>query len=387
MASSAGLASLFSSYAVATNRMGWANLAVKLSGRDSEVRLARAALSEANGDQTAAVSDYEKVVADRPDDYVLWLALARAYEMGGDPTRSIAAAREAVKLAPSYAEPRWQLGNILVRAGNGAEGFKELSTTADSDQTLLPGIIDLAWHLLNNNPKAVEQAISPHNSEGYRALASFFQRQNQIDEAIAMFRSAGADADSDVRGYVAELISKGKYSQAYTLWSLNHKGASAITDGSFETESDLTEPGFEWRIADPPATNCRFTLDSASAKEGKLSLRVEFSGDSDPIRPIISQLVLVQPLTRYELRFAEHSQNLLSAGLPIIIISDAGSKSTLGKSEQLSPNAPDWREQVINFSTSRTTAAIQIRVQREGCAAPCPIFGQLWLDAFSLRKL
>jgi hypothetical protein len=48
------------------------------------------------------------------------------------------AARQAIPLAPDYAEPHYQLGNILVRAGQTEEGFKELQLAAASNPTLFP---------------------------------------------------------------------------------------------------------------------------------------------------------------------------------------------------------------------------------------------------------
>jgi len=388
IAGSAGVASILSGYAIAKNQMISADVAVRLSRNNPEVRLTHAALLEANGDQTAALADYEEATALRPDDFVLWLALARANEISGDSERAIAAAREAVNLAPYYAEPHWQLGNILVRAGRN-EGFRELSAAANSNPALMPGIIDLAWHLLNGNPKAVEDAIQPQNPEGYRALARYFRQREQVDEAITMYKAAGADAHADIRAYVGDLISKRKYDEAYSLWRLIHDAGAreSITDAGFEREADLTEPGFGWRSTDPPSPNCHFVLDPAHSREGKLSLRIDFTGDSDPATPVISQLILIQPLTHYRLQFSMRSENLVSAGLPIVVVIDANTGIMLAKSDQFARTAPEWRNYAVEFTSGPSTTTIQVGLQREGCASPCPIFGRVWLDAFGLRKL
>jgi len=388
IAGSAGMANVLSRYALANNQVTLADAAVKLNRNDPEVRLIRAALLEANDNQTAAIAEYEEATALRPDDYVLWLALARANEISGDSTRAIAAARQAVKLAPYYAEPHWQLGNILVRAGQ-TEGFRELSAAANSNHTLMPGIIDLAWHLLNGNARAVEEAIQPQSPEVYRALARYFSQQDQIDDAIPMFKAAGVDAHGDIRAYVRQLIAKKKYIQAYALWSLIHgsNAQESITDAGFEREGDLTESGFNWRSADPPPATCRFALDPVNPREGMFSLRVDFTGDSNPATPVISQLVLVQPLTHYRLQFSTKSENLVSAGLPIVIVTDANTEIVLAKSDQFARTAPDWHDYVVEFTSGPSTTTIQIGLRRDGCTSPCPIFGRVWLDAFWLRKL
>jgi tetratricopeptide (TPR) repeat protein len=387
IAGSAGIASVLSGYAIAKNQMTSADVAVKLNRNNPEVRLTHAALLEANGDQPAAVAEYEEATALRPDDFVLWLALARANEISGDSERAIAAARKAVNLAPYYAEPHWQLGNILIRAGR-SEGFRELSAAANSNPALMPGIIDLAWHLLNGNAKAIEDAIQPQSPESYRALARYFRQQNQVDEAITMYEGAGADARADIQAYIGELVSKKKYDEAFSLWGLIHDAGAreSITDAGFEREGDLTEPGFGWRSTDPPSPNCHFVLDPANPREEKLSLRVDFTGDSDPATPVISQLILVQPLTHYSLQFSMRSENLVSAGLPVVVVIDANTGIVLAKSDQFARTAPEWHDYVVEF-TSGSSTTIQVGLQREGCTSPCPIFGRVWLDAFRLREL
>lgn len=389
VAVSAGLASVLSSYAVATNQLSSADLAVTLSPKNADAHLWRAALLEANGDLPSAVSEYQRAATLRPQDYVLWLALARASEMAGDAPQAIAAGHEAVNLAPYYAEPHWQLGNILVRAGELDEGFRELSIAANSNGTLMPGVIDLAWHLFGGDAKAVERAMQPHTPESYRALAAYFRQHDAVDDAIAMFDAAGDYAQADIRDYISELVAKKKFAQAYSLWRRRHDVAAPenLNDPGFEQESDLTEPGFGWLSAEPPPATCRFTLDAVNPKEGKFSLRLDFTGDFDPSTPVISQLTLVQPLAHYQLRFAARSENLLSAGLPIVAIVDPNTRIAIAKTEQVPRSAEQWRDYAIDFTTGPATTAIQVAVEREGCTAPCPIFGRVWLDGFSLRKL
>jgi len=91
--------------------------ATRLSPADAENQYLRAAVLEANGEIASAISVYTEAVSLRPGDYVLWLSLARARELNGEMPGAIAAARQAVPLAPFYAQTHWQLGNLLVRAG------------------------------------------------------------------------------------------------------------------------------------------------------------------------------------------------------------------------------------------------------------------------------
>lgn len=383
----AGVASLLSNYALTTNQPEPANRAVSLSASNPDVTLAHAALLEASDDQAAAVSEYERATRLRPDDYVLWLALARAYEMSSDSNRAILAARQAVARAPYYSEPHWQLGNILIRAGRQDEGFRELGVAAKSDPTIMPGIVDLAWRLMNGDPKAVQNAIQPQDPQSYEALATYFRQHDAVDDAIAMYKAAGSTAQTGINSYIAELVSKHKYADAYSLWAFNRNSRSkeGLVNAGFEEETDLSEPGFGWRSADPTPQTCRFTLDPTNPREGALSLRIEFSGDSNPGTPVISQLILVEPQTRYELQFSARSEALVTAGLPVLVIMDANNKAVLGSAAQL-PRTTGWRDFVVDFTTTPTTTAIEVALRREECLMPCPIFGRVWLDRFSLGR-
>ena len=130
------------------------------------------------------------------------------------------------------------------------------------------------------------------------------------------------------------------------------------------------------------------SLDRANPKEGHSSLKIQFDGASDPASPVITQLVLVEPRAHYQLRFAIRSEDLVSGGLPRVVLIDADADKVLGQSDQFSKATDGWQEYTIDFESGEAASAIQIALQRQACTtAPCPIFGRLWLDNFSLQKL
>jgi hypothetical protein len=60
----------------------------------------------------------------------------------------------------------------------------------------------------------------------------------------------------------------------------------------------------------------------------------------------------------------------------------------LGQSPPLSKGTTGWNVVSFEFTTQPTTNAVVLSVQREGCSAPpCPIFGVLSLDSFSIEQL
>src|SRR2546425_5934289 len=113
----AGFSSLLTAYAAQSKDIDAANLAVRMNSSDPDAYYVRGTVLEARNDMRGAAAAYSQAVLFRPDDCVLWLGLARTQELNGETDDAVAAARRSVPLAPYYAQPHWQLGNILLRVG------------------------------------------------------------------------------------------------------------------------------------------------------------------------------------------------------------------------------------------------------------------------------
>src|SRR5437660_1049448 len=262
-AARSGVISLLTVYAAKTNQVAAANAALSLNASDPEAHFVRGAILETKADVVAAIFDYKQAIRARPDDYVLWLALARAQESNDDIAGAIASARQSVHLAPYYARPHWLLGNILVRAGQTDEGFRELRRAGASDNGLLPAIIDLEWQLSRGDAEFIKSAIQPDSPEFYEALARDFKKRGKASDAIEMFRAAGTAAEQERRQYLEELISAKSFKEAVLLWSIDHAppGLGHLNDPGFERPSNLDEPGFGWR-RDNQAVSLTLSLDA-----------------------------------------------------------------------------------------------------------------------------
>jgi hypothetical protein len=385
-----GFSSLLSAYAAKTYEIAAANAAVGLSSGSPDAHFVRGAILEARNDPVGAAAEYNAAALARPDACILWLSLARARELSGDPEGAVAAARRAVPLAPYYAQPHWQLGNILLRAGQKGEGFKELRLAGISNPTLMPSVIDLAWRLSDGNPQFVEQAIQPETPEAYLALGRYLRHLGDLDAALYIYESsAGRAPESERRANIAALIVAKRFGEAYALWARRRQGTTlgVMNDSGFEEEEDLQEPGFRWRTVDKDQ-GFHLSLDTSDAKQGRSSLRVDFDGESDPAAAVVSQLVVVEARTHYQLRFAARTERIVSGGLPFVAVIDANSNNVLGRSAELPQATNGWRNYVFDFDTGESSIAVQIGLQRLSCTSPrCPIFGSLWLDDFWLQKL
>jgi hypothetical protein len=144
------------------------------------------------------------------------------------------------------------------------------------------------------------------------------------------------------------------------------------------------ETGFGWRVPrDLQATS--ISLDSAEPHSGSKNLRIEFNGNSNPN---VSQLILLEPSRRYRLNFASRSQDVVTGGLPLVVVSDAADSKRLGQSTPLAKGSSDWQSFSFEFTTAPATTAVMVSLQREACTtSPCPIFGSISLDSFSVEQL
>jgi tetratricopeptide (TPR) repeat protein len=385
-----GFSSLLSAYAASTYEIEAADAAVGLSSSSPDAHFVRGTIREARNDPAGAAAEYNAAALARPDACIFWLSLARARELSGDIDGAVAAARQAVPLAPYYAQPHWQLGNILLRAGQNDEGFKELRLAGLSNPTLMPSIIDLACRLSDGNPQFVERAVQPETPETYQALGQYLRHLGDLDAALYIYESsAGRAPESERSANIAALIGAKRFGEAYALWARLRQGTTLglMNDSGFEEEEDLQEPGFRWRTVDK-SQGFHLSLDTTDAKQGHYSLRVGFDGDSDPAAAVVTQLVVVEARTHYQLHFAARTEGIISGGLPHVVVIDANSNDVLGQSAELPQATNGWREYVFDFNTKESSTAVQISLQRLSCTSPrCPIFGSLWLDDFWLQKL
>ena len=390
-----GVSRLLSDYGMRANLPVAANRAVSYGNSDPEVRYTRAVLFTGTGEFTAAARELEQTIVLRPRDHNLWVELGLARDQAGEAESAIAALKESTRLAPYYAQPRWQLGNLLIRKGRYDEAFAELRGAVASNPTLLPNAIDLAYGLYGGDAAAVERTIQPQTASARFTLARFFARNGKAEDALRLFRVSGRVSDADRQKLLAELFAARQFPAAYEVWANNpdgtrqsnlFSGRASMIDASFEEDIRTgASTTFGWRI-DRDQRAVKASLNTNEPHTGARSLLLEWSGDPQPSTAVVSQLVLVSPKKAYRLSFWVRTEDLVTAGSPIITVSEpAETERLLTYSAPLVQSTKDWRRYSLQFETGTDTQAINIAVRREGCTAtPCPIFGRIWFDDFVL---
>ena len=392
----AGVSRLLSDQAMQNSLPTSANDAIRLSPSDPQAHYARALVLSRLGQGADAIREFERAAALRPSDYVLWLDLGSARERNHDHVGALAAFKEAARLAPGYARPRWEIGQLLLQADRRDEAFAELRRAVASRPALFLEVVDLAWKTYGGDATAVVGALQPQTGSDRLVLARFIAEHGKLNEAMDLFRAAGEIPDDGRRSFLTELLAARRFKEAHEVWLSGRKvsdrppgSIDAITDGSLESHIVTDDPGFGWQLG-PGVPTINVSLDTEQPHDGKSSLFLRFGGNPSSSNRIITQLVLVSPRTHYRLSFAARTEQLVTGGPPIVVVTEAGNTDgrALAQSAPLPSGTSGWRDYTLEFTTNDATEGIMIAIQRQNCTSEqCPIFGRVWFDSFFLEKL
>jgi len=235
-----GISRLLSAQAMQNSLRASASEAIRLSPTDPQGHYALALVLSRVGQLDDATREFESAVTLRPSDHVLWLDLGSARQSSSDEEGALVAFKEAARLAPAYARPHWEMGQLLIRAGRPDQAFEEFRHAIASRPALLPEVIDHAWKVYGGDVRAVQRAIQPQSSQERLVLSRFIAKQGKTTEAMQLFRAAGEIPDGDRVAFLSELLEAKQFREAYEVWSSGRKpndlgpggGLDAITDGS-----------------------------------------------------------------------------------------------------------------------------------------------------------
>jgi tetratricopeptide (TPR) repeat protein len=323
----------------------------------------------------------------------LWLALGNARERSGNSTGAEAALRKALARAPNYSFVKWTLGNILLRQGKTNEGFDEIRSAAQSDQTFVDQAVVTAWQISDGNLAQVRQFVGD-NQQTNLALAIFLAKQKRFDEAVEIWNALPAEAKKTTfkatgEQLYTEMLAAKKYRDALQISSQigGLRAAQPVTgqilNGSFEEEVNIKGAGvFEWQIADGIKPQIGF--DDATKRSGTRSLVIIFNSPDGKDFRVISQTVTVETGKTYKFETFYKSELKTSAALVWEIV-DATEGKVLATTGATAPNN-DWTSIKAEF-TAANTEAVTLRLAREACKSSiCPITGKVWFDDFSISQ-
>jgi tetratricopeptide (TPR) repeat protein len=342
------------------------------------------------------VHEYEKAASLSPNDYRYWVALGTALEQWGEVERGENALRRATELAPSYAYPRWYLGNLLLRSGRYDQAFAELRRAADANPDLRSQLLNLAWAVYNKDLDSFVEAVG--NSASARAeLAAYLVGRQRFEDGILLWQRL-SEADkranrSNGEAIVAALVTARRFHQAAEVandlvpTAAYRTGEGRLVDGGFEEEViPQTGAVFGWQVKSLP--QAQVGIDPNRGHLSSRSMRIVFQVPSRLDSISVSQLVPVRPDTQYDFECYVRSQDLQSASTPRIEIADATEGQGVAGSNPAPTGSTDWQRIAFSFKTGAKTDAVTVKIVRTSCGEDpvCPIFGTVWYDDFNLKR-
>ena len=379
-------------------RLETAQLAVSLAPNDPlpHWRLGNIAQTELPPDKIGVVvAEYEKAVSLSPNDYRLWMEFGGALEQAGDFDKAEKALREAVKLAPSYAQPRWHLGNLLVRTDRYDEGFAQFRLASEADGQFISQLFNFAWQLYKDDFEQMKAAVG--NSPGMRAeFSRYLVAHGRFDEGLRVWDSLTEEEKRTNRQsadpIISSLIDAQRYHQAMNMWNQVAPGLAYNA-----SPGHVLDPGFEDNLAHGPGavfgwqvesnSQVQIGIDSGQGHSGSRSLRLFFQVRSHIDTINVSQLVPVKPNTNYDFECYLKTERLESAETPVILIVNPANDEPLAGSTAAPSGTSDWQRVALSFKTGEKSEAVKVKMLRNSCgdSPVCPIFGTVWYDDFDLK--
>ena len=381
-----GVSRMFVRYALTTNSIPAADAAIEFGPSDPEAHRASATVFNRLQNPDEAAKSLEAAVSLRYRDDYLWIELGNTREELGDTQGALAALDHAVRWAPHYAHTHWQRGNLLLRMGQANDAFSELRTAAAANPRYAPNLIDLAWGISRNDLKTTEALLEIKDDNQRLALIRYLARNGKGSEVLDQIRLLTAPPSTETKNELVRLLFDSKaFNASFALWRPSGKMREpSLVDGGFEDRLVFSDGKFGWIFT--PSPTSLLTIDASEKLSGAQSLVINFRGAWPPKTPL-SQVFIVEPASTYRLSFAVKTKDLVTGGPPVIVINDATNDQLLGKSENFPTATSPWTKLNVDFTTLPTSQAAVIRLQRNNCdSSPCPIFGTLWLDEFSVEQ-
>jgi len=343
------------------------------------------------------VNEYEKATSLSPNDYRYWMALGTALEQWGEAERGEQALRRATDLAPSYAYPRWYLGNLLLRSGRYDQAFVELQRAANANPDLRSQLINLAWVIHNKNLDSFVEAVG--NSANVRSeLAAYLVGRQRFEDGILLWHRLNETEKRANRtngeAIVGALVTAKRFHQAAEVANdlvpapTYRTGEGKFVDGGFEDDVAPQKGAvFGWQVNS--LQQAKVGIDPNRGHNSSRSLRIVFQVPSRLDSISVSQLVPVRPDTQYDFECYVRTQDLVSASTPRIEIIDATEGLGVTGSSLAPTGSSDWQQIILSFKTGAKSEALTVKVIRTSCVGDdpvCPIFGTVWYDGFNLKR-
>jgi len=335
-----------------------------------------------------AIHEQQTAVRLNPFMASYWFDLARAEQVTGRVDEQERALVNATLAEPTAPEVAWEAGNFFQARGEQQKALAQFRHVMESDPTMTPDALAMAWRIQPDAPKLLAEAIPPKADVQLDFLWLLVAR-NEVDASLKVWASIAAlrQPVNPERGasYVDYLLAQQRPDAALAVWQQLAPVAgltpylpndNLIVNGRFELAP--LNRGLDWHYISNQ--NVRLVLDATEFQEGTKSLVIEFTGGGVNEAGIY-QFIPAKPETSYEFTGHFKSDELDGAGGLRFSLQDAYTNAVLYQSDDLrSPGS--WRTAGGIFQTGASTRLLALRIVRvpPGNA----IHGRLWIDNLQL---
>ncbi len=341
-----------------------------------------------------AAAYLEEAVRFAPEDYRYWLELGRAYEQTENYEKAEKAFLRAVAVAPNYSNVHWQVGNYYLRRGQETEAFAALGKSAETSAVYREQVFSVVWEYFEKDKTKIEQ-LAGEKPDMRAGLAKFYAAKELPEDSLRIWNTL-SDGDKTRNQEIARLIAQALYDKRFYRSSIEfvrqlgiepQAQGETVQNGGFEAPIavDAKDSFFGWKYSKKEKID--INTDPMKKKEGSKSLRVSFGGFTGIEIKNFLQFVTVEPSKKYRLNYWLKTENLKSAGTPVVEIINANDEKIITTGAAFPNGTQDWTQAAIEFTAPPNAEAVAIRFDRAYCGDACPIVGTFWVDDFKLEKI
>lgn len=347
------------------------------------------------GDFERALTEYERAAELSPNNYLMWLALARASSRSGNVESAQNAFTRALDLAPNYANVSWAYGNFLVRQNRVDDGFVLIAKAAASHPNYSGPAAVLAMQIFDNDVERVRNVLGG-GEESDVALAPVLASLKRYDDSFNAWNRLPNDLKISKYKELGELLigymaGGGQFRHAARITAVLVESdvtkpvIGEVTNSGFENEVKLKKAGqFEWQIGE--GTEPQIGLSQTHKHTGNYGLWIVFNTFETADFRQVSQTVAVEPGSQYKFEAYYISALKTASKLKFEIVNPA-TGLVLAATNDLLPNN-QWASLTTELTIPTDVDGIKIQLRREGCNGPaCPVTGTLGLDDISITRL
>ena len=320
------------------------------------------------------------------------LLLAAAAELRGEMVIAEESLREAVKLAPSDVHVRWQMANLLLRAGKLDESLNEFRIVAATDQLRLPIVMSLIWQATRGDFETLDRTI-PREPQARLTLARFLAEQSEFDISASVFSRIERDSRLKLSGsgqFLDALLKANQWALAGKLWRDTMAGQAGggkelFWNGSFDQPIIKSLAQFDWQVND--SNFARLQITAGQARTGQHALTIAYQGmETTRLNGEVQHPVLVGPGNVYRLEFFTKSEDLITPDGPQVAILRADNRAVIASSAPAPSGATDWQRMEVDFTAPADIQAVLVAIKQSPRFSYVePTSGLVRFDDFSLK--